>query len=164
MDATDQAQTIAVTPTRVLRVGIVLMVGVSVGFDVVDAVSGLHYCDMVKKLRGLYRIPGWAYVTDEAVEFDLSEARYRQRHYEPAYDKLPTKEAYDDADITQPGEKLTQGLEGGKTSTEVIGADRENRVSGKNLGQEVDEAGAEKRGAEKRQEIARKAARARWRK
>jgi len=50
---------------------------------------------MAKKLRGLYRGPGWAYVSDGNFIFDMPESRYRDRGYEPPYDQLPSKKEYE---------------------------------------------------------------------
>jgi hypothetical protein len=49
---------------------------------------------MAKTRRGLYRTPGWAYVSDGSFIFDVPESRYRDRGYEPSYDQLPTKKEY----------------------------------------------------------------------
>ena len=50
---------------------------------------------MAKKLRGLYRAPGWAYVSDGNLIFDMPEVRYRDRGYEPSYDQLPSKKEFE---------------------------------------------------------------------
>jgi hypothetical protein len=55
-----------------------------------------------KAARGLYRTPGWARVTDEALEFDIPEGRYRVAGYLPDYDELPTKEAFGAANKAAP--------------------------------------------------------------
>jgi hypothetical protein len=49
---------------------------------------------MSMEVRGLYRTPGWAFVTDDRIAFDVPEGEYRANAYTPEYDKLPTKEAY----------------------------------------------------------------------
>jgi hypothetical protein len=51
---------------------------------------------MAKTLRGLYRAPGWAFVSDGTFIFDMPEARYRDRGYEPHYDQLPSKREYEE--------------------------------------------------------------------
>jgi hypothetical protein len=51
---------------------------------------------MAKRPRGLYRIPGWAYVIDGSMAFDVTEADYRARRYRPKYDTLMPKEVYDE--------------------------------------------------------------------
>ena len=53
---------------------------------------------MAKEPRGLYRSPGWACVADGTLEFDITEAHYRKRGYKPAYEELPSKQAYDAAE------------------------------------------------------------------
>ena len=55
-----------------------------------------------KEARGLYRTPGWAYVTDETTGLDVPEGRYRVAGYYPDYDDLPTKEAYEAANKSGP--------------------------------------------------------------
>ncbi len=50
---------------------------------------------MAKIARGLYRTPGWAYVTDDTIGMDVPEGTYRQKGYHPDYDSLPSKEEYD---------------------------------------------------------------------
>jgi len=50
---------------------------------------------MAKKLCGLYRAPGWAYVSDGNFIFDMPESRYRDRGCEPPYDQLPSKKEYE---------------------------------------------------------------------
>jgi len=61
---------------------------------------------MAKTARGLYRTPWWAYVTDGTIGMDVPEARCRQNGYQPDYDDLPTREAYEAA-------KAEQGYQGG---------------------------------------------------
>jgi hypothetical protein len=50
---------------------------------------------MAKVVRGLYRFPGWAYITDGIMTFDIREDDYRAKGYEPDYNKLPSKSDYD---------------------------------------------------------------------
>ena len=51
-------------------------------------------------MRGLYRIRGVsvfsnnATVTDNTVTFNITEAVYRERGFEPEFDTLPWKEEY----------------------------------------------------------------------
>jgi hypothetical protein len=52
--------------------------------------------------RGLYRTISWAYVTNDAMAFQVAEAEYRAFGYEPDYDKLPWKEDYDAASAHSP--------------------------------------------------------------
>ena len=52
---------------------------------------------MTKRPRGLYRSPGWAYVTDVVETFDVRESDYRAEGYKPDYDGLPSKQDYDTA-------------------------------------------------------------------
>jgi len=52
---------------------------------------------MAKRPRGLYRTPGWAYVTDGTMTFDITESDYRRSAYKPDYDGLPSKQDYDAA-------------------------------------------------------------------
>ena len=64
--------------------------------------SLIEYCHwMAKTARGLYRTPWWAYVTDGTIGMDVPEARYRQNGYQPDYDDLPTREAYEAAKAEQ---------------------------------------------------------------
>jgi hypothetical protein len=50
---------------------------------------------MAKVAHGLYRVPGWAYVTGGTIAFDISETDYRAGGYAPVYEEIPTKEDYD---------------------------------------------------------------------
>lgn len=58
---------------------------------------------MTKQSRGLYREKeGWgsqdsARITDDTIGMDVSEAQYRERGYQPPFDKLPWKHEYDTA-------------------------------------------------------------------
>jgi hypothetical protein len=49
---------------------------------------------MTTEVRGLYRTPGAAFITDNSTAFDIPEEEYRASVYTPAYDDLPTKDAY----------------------------------------------------------------------
>ena len=62
---------------------------------------------MAKVLRGLYRISGWAYVTDGVMTFDIREKDYRLKGCVPEYNKLPSKPDYDTAEAERkaPGRK-----------------------------------------------------------
>jgi hypothetical protein len=62
---------------------------------------------MVKVVRGLYRFPGWAYITDGTMTFDIREEDYRAKGYRPDYNKLPSKPDYDAAEAIRkaPGAK-----------------------------------------------------------
>ena len=53
---------------------------------------------MAKVLRGLYRIPGWAYVTDGYMTFDVREEDYGVKGCVPEYHNLPAKPDYDIAE------------------------------------------------------------------
>jgi len=48
-------------------------------------------------VRGLYRVPGWAYATDGVIAFDMREELYRANGRKPDYDNLPTKAAFEAA-------------------------------------------------------------------
>ena len=50
---------------------------------------------MARQLRGLYRFPGGAYVTDGVEAFDVREMDYRAKGYKPKYNGLPSKLDYD---------------------------------------------------------------------
>jgi hypothetical protein len=50
---------------------------------------------MTEVTHGLYRVPGWAYVTDGTIAFDISETDYRAGGYTPVYEEIPPKEDYD---------------------------------------------------------------------
>jgi hypothetical protein len=65
---------------------------------------------MAKAARGLYRTPLWAYVTDGTIGLDVPEARYRQNGYQPDYDDLPTREAYEAAKKQKSQEDLNDPL------------------------------------------------------
>jgi len=52
---------------------------------------------MEQRPHGLYRTPGWAYVTDGTMTFDILERDYRRSGYKPDYDSLPFKQDYDAA-------------------------------------------------------------------
>ena len=61
---------------------------------------------VVCRPRGLYRTPGWAYVTDSIMTFDITESDYRRSAYKPDYDALPSKRDYDAAvEARRAGEK-----------------------------------------------------------
>jgi hypothetical protein len=62
---------------------------------------------MTKVLRGLYRVPGWAYVTDGLMTFDIREKDYRLSGCAPEYHELPSKQDYDAAEAERkaPGPK-----------------------------------------------------------
>ena len=49
-----------------------------------------------KKLTfaGFIAPPGFAFVTDNTMTFDIPEAEYRECGYTPEYDSLPSKDAY----------------------------------------------------------------------
>jgi hypothetical protein len=49
---------------------------------------------MAHDVRGLYRTPGFAFVTDDATAFDIPEAEYRTSQYTPGYDDLPSKDSF----------------------------------------------------------------------
>jgi hypothetical protein len=49
---------------------------------------------MTSTVRGIYRTPGLAFVTDDTMAFDIPEAEYRDSEYVPNYDTLPTKAVY----------------------------------------------------------------------
>jgi hypothetical protein len=49
---------------------------------------------MTSTVRGIYRTPGYAFVTDDTTAFDIPEPEYRECEYVPDYDTLPTKDAY----------------------------------------------------------------------
>jgi hypothetical protein len=49
---------------------------------------------MAHNVRGLYRTPGLAFVTDDTVAFDIPEAEYRTSEYAPGYDDLPSKNSF----------------------------------------------------------------------
>lgn len=66
---------------------------------------------MAKKLRGLYRDPGWAYVSDGNFIFDMPESRYRDRGYEPPYDQLPSKKEYEALKGKDAGSKEPAGMQ-----------------------------------------------------
>lgn len=57
--------------------------------------SGNYHLDMEEEVdvRGLYRTPGFAFVTDNTMTFDIPEAEYRECGYTPDYDSLPSKDA-----------------------------------------------------------------------
>jgi hypothetical protein len=55
-----------------------------------------------KAAHGLYRTPGWARITDDELEFDIPEGRYRVAGYLPDYEELPTKETYGAANKAAP--------------------------------------------------------------
>jgi len=42
---------------------------------------------MAKVVRGLYRIPGWAYITDGTMTFDIRELDYRAKGHKRDYNK-----------------------------------------------------------------------------
>jgi ubiquinone/menaquinone biosynthesis C-methylase UbiE len=44
--------------------------------------------------RGLYRTTAWAYVANNTMAFNVTEAEYRAFRYEPDYDNLPWKESF----------------------------------------------------------------------
>ncbi len=52
---------------------------------------------MAEVFGGLYRTIAWAYVANDTMAFQVSEADYRAFGYEPHYDNLPWKENYDAA-------------------------------------------------------------------
>jgi hypothetical protein len=52
---------------------------------------------MAKQPRGLFRTPGWAYVTDGTMTFDITESDYPRSGYKPDYERLPSKHDYDAA-------------------------------------------------------------------
>jgi hypothetical protein len=56
---------------------------------------------MAKVVRGLYRIPGWAYITDGTMTFDIRELDYRAKGHKPDYNKLPSKLDYDAAEAAR---------------------------------------------------------------
>ena len=58
-----------------------------------------------KTLRGLYRAPGWAYVSDGTFIIDMPESRYRDRGYEPPYGQLPFKKEYEALKAKEAGSK-----------------------------------------------------------
>ena len=61
---------------------------------------------MVKVVRGLYRTPDWAYITDGIMAFDIREIDYRAKGYRPDYNRLPSKQDYDAAEAARrAGEK-----------------------------------------------------------
>ena len=55
------------------------------------------------KTTGLYRVTleegemAWAQVTDGSRRFNVPEEMYRSQAYEPAFDALPTKTAFEEA-------------------------------------------------------------------
>jgi hypothetical protein len=49
---------------------------------------------MAHDVRGLYRTPGFAFVTDDTIAFDIPEAEYRTSEYTPGYDELPSKDSF----------------------------------------------------------------------
>jgi hypothetical protein len=57
-------------------------------------------------VRGLYRVPGWAYATDGVIAFDMREELYRANGCQPDYDDLPTKRTYEAA--KKKGAKVTK--------------------------------------------------------
>jgi hypothetical protein len=63
-----------------------------------------YHLDMEEEVdvRGLYRTPGFAFVTDNTMTFDIPEAEYREYGYTPEYDSLPSKDAYK-ASLTSKG-------------------------------------------------------------
>ena len=80
---------------------------------------------MGKRPRGLYRTPGWAYVTDGIMTFDITESDYRRSAYKPDYDGLPSKHDYDAAVEAEGPERKTamaRGPKGEKRLADVIGA------------------------------------------
>ena len=56
---------------------------------------------MAKVPHGIYRTPGWAYVTDGTMGFDVPEGNYRSRGYKPPYERLPSKNDYDAAEAAK---------------------------------------------------------------
>jgi hypothetical protein len=65
---------------------------------------------MAKIHRGLYRIFGWAYVTDGHMTYDMREEDYRLKGCVPEYNKLPSKPDYDAAEA----ERETSGRRKGE--------------------------------------------------
>jgi hypothetical protein len=49
---------------------------------------------MAHDVRGLYRSPGVAFVTDDAMTFDIPEAEYRTAEYTPDYYDLPSEDSF----------------------------------------------------------------------
>ena len=49
---------------------------------------------MSSNVRGLYRTPGRAFVTDDIMAFAIPKAEYQECGYVPDYDTLPAKDAY----------------------------------------------------------------------
>jgi hypothetical protein len=49
---------------------------------------------MTHDVRGLYRTPGHAFVTDDTMAFAIPEAEYRVSGYTPDYDDLPSKSSF----------------------------------------------------------------------
>jgi hypothetical protein len=62
---------------------------------------------MAKVVRGLYRLPGRAYITDGTMTFDIREEDYRAKEYRPDYNELPSKSDFDAAEAARkaPGAK-----------------------------------------------------------
>jgi hypothetical protein len=46
---------------------------------------------MAHDVRGLYRTPGFAFVTDDTMTLAIPEEEYRTSEYTPDYDDLPSK-------------------------------------------------------------------------
>jgi hypothetical protein len=46
---------------------------------------------MAHDVRGIYRAPGVAFVTDDSMAFGIPEEEYRTSEYTPDYDDLPSK-------------------------------------------------------------------------
>jgi len=78
---------------------------------------------MAEAPHGLYRSPGWAYITDGTLAFDITEAHYRKRGYQPPYDNLPSKQQYDAANAAP------ESMKGRYSPAECIGI-RKERIEG----------------------------------
>lgn len=73
------------------------LIGRSVGTRWLSRPQPIIILGMARRPRGLYRSPGWAYVTDGVETFDVRESDYRAEGYKPDYDGLPSKQDYDAA-------------------------------------------------------------------